>query len=108
MSPEPRSTDFTFGLVGIPEGAVLRFKYEDVFRYREGEIVKVAGKDLEVTCDGEADTLGDLTRKLLRKRNPSANTNLQPIQKWWYNGRRLDDIYQEWQWRERLGQVNTT
>ena len=103
MATKTKSPPFTFGRVGIPVRAVLRFKYEDVSLYRKGEIVRVAGKGLEVTCDGEADTLGDLTRKLLLKRNPQANTNLQPIQKWWYNGRKLDDIYDEWKWKRRLG-----
>ncbi|MCY4388357.1 MAG: hypothetical protein OXC18_14795 [Desulfurellaceae bacterium] len=103
MTTKTKSPPFTFGRAGMPVGAVLRFRHEDVFLYREGEIVKVAGKGLQVTCNGKADTLGDLTRKLLLKRDPHTNTNLQPIQKWRYNGRRLDDIYQEWKWKKRLG-----
>lgn len=100
MARKPRGTDFTFGLVDIPIGAVLHFKYPEVLR---GAIVKVAGHGLEVTCDGEPYSLGDLTRKLIKARDSSASTNLQPIQKWRYNGRRLDEIYEEWKWKRRLG-----
>ena len=103
MTTRTKSLPFTFGRVGIPIGAVLHFRYNDVFLYRKGEVVKVAGKDLQVTCNGKEYALGKLTRKLLLKRDPSANTNLQPIQRWSYNERRLDSIYEEWKWKKRLG-----
>ena len=102
MAKRYRSPNFTFGNVGIPVGEILyNDKYEDELK---GAIVRVAGKGLEITCDGKPCTLGDLTRKLIRKRDPFASMkNVQPIRNWWYNGKQLTKIYEEWKWKKRLG-----
>ena len=100
---KPRGPRATFGMLGLPCGTILEFVHEHVSLHSPLETFKVADQELTVKCEYGGKvyatySLGDLTRKLVKKmRGPDANTNLQPIRFWicWDTNTLLKEIYDE-------------
>jgi len=76
-----RRPNFNFIGMGIPLGAELTFKDDE----RKCEVID----EKKVRFEGEEHSLTSLTRKLLNIRN------VAPTRHWLYEGRSLDEIYNE-------------
>lgn len=101
----PKKSLWSFCFLGISPGDQIEFLYEGVFLNGPEEKFTVADQKKAVTYEydkGEVyevytEPLKTLTDRLLKKRDPKANTNVQPIRFWIHctTQTKLPDIYDE-------------
>ena len=98
-----KNKPFTFSRVGLPIGAIIDFKREEVFLYEKGEEFSVAGlgTELKSHCTGEVDTLRHWTIRLLTKgRIPFDPAALESKRYWTHRGMLLTEVYDRWKYSQ--------